>query len=298
MSIEKFTGKIKKPKKINQVKKGNPLEGFEYHIRPSDLFENGLDCVLKRMKNVSRKFGINRLYENNLISEIDRRKENLYSENHSSEWIENVLCSPLTEEDVRPDSTSILPEKMNGETTRTKAGVPPRNYTRIMRWLFAYNNIPTVCDCCGGSLALPDLIPYKKLGQMFTTTVKKIPGALYSSIFNFIMMCPNCETMWKRINTKKYADGKYPTIMQKRLNKFHNILTCTIPAAEKMNISQKRIKKSYKSKKDKKTGGRNYDTFVVDVKEYNKIDPTFSRIEVGGKEELKEKNKKLWKKFF
>ena len=56
MSIEKFTGKIKKPKKINQVKKGNPLEGFEYHTRPSDLFENGLDYVLNGMKSVAKHF--------------------------------------------------------------------------------------------------------------------------------------------------------------------------------------------------------------------------------------------------
>ena len=56
MSIEKFTGKIKKPKKINQVKKGNPLEGFEYHTRPSDLFENGLDYVLNGIFS-KEKFG-------------------------------------------------------------------------------------------------------------------------------------------------------------------------------------------------------------------------------------------------
>jgi len=297
MSIEKFTGKIKKPKKINQVKKGNPLEGFEYHTRPSDLFENGLDYVLNGMKSVARTFGINRLYENNLISEIDRRKSNLYSESHKPNWIEKVLCSTLTEDDVRPNSTSILPEKMKGETTRTKAGVPPRNYTRIMRWMFGYNGIPTVCDCCGSSLALPDLIPYKKLGQMFTTAHKIIVGAVYSSIYNYIMLCPNCVSMWKKIHTNKYAEGRYPYIVQKRLDNFYKKLISTKPAAEKMNISQKKIEMSYRDKKNKDTGQKVYKKFVVDIQQYNKINPEFSKINAGSSDELKQENKKKWEKF-
>ena len=41
MSIEKFKGKIKEPKKLPKIKSNNPLENFDYHIK-NVLFKGNL----------------------------------------------------------------------------------------------------------------------------------------------------------------------------------------------------------------------------------------------------------------
>ena len=117
------------------------------------------------------------------------------------------------------------------------------------------------------------------------------------SLYNFIMLCPNCVSMWKKIHTNKYAEGRYPFIVQKRLGNFYKKLMSTKPAAEKMKISQQKMEMSYKDKKDKDTGERVYKKFVVDIQQYNEINPEFSKINVGSSDKLKEKNGKKWEKF-
>ena len=296
MSIEKFTGKIKEPKKLPKIKSKNPLENFDYHIKGEDLFPNGIDYVVKKLSDVARKFGINRLYEKNLISELDRRKRNLYSENKKPETIAKILGSKLYKDDVKNNSDKIISEKENGKVTRTKDGVPPRNYRRIMRFIFAENQIYTVCDCCDASLALPNLWPYKELGQILTTNVTEIIGALYSSIYNWIMLCPNCESMWKKIHTKKFARGGYAPIIQKRCENFHKKLTDTMPAALRAQINQKPIQLNWKGKKQE-NGQRTYLQFEALIKVWNRQNPVYSICSVGNPEQLKKKIGKLWEKF-
>jgi len=296
MSIEKFTGKIKAAKKLPKTKSKNPLESFDYHFKAEDLFVNGIDCVVKKLSNTAKKFGINRLYEKNLISELDRRKKNLYSENKKPETISKILGSNLYKEDVKKNSDKIISEKENGKVTRTKDGVPPRNYRRIMRWLLEKNQIHTVCDCCGSSLALPNLWPYKELGQILTTNVTEIIGALYSSIYNWIMLCPNCESMWTKIHTKKFAQRGYSEIVQQRLENFHSKLISTKPAAIRARIDQKPIELSWKSKK-KKNGQRIYEKFRCSIQNWNPTNPIYSLCNVGSPEELAKRAKKFWEKF-
>ena len=64
-----------------------------------------------------------------------------------------------------------------------------------------------------------------------------------------------------------------------------------------MNISQKKIEMSYRDKKNKDTGQKVYKKFVVDIQQYNKINPEFSKVNAGSSDELKQENKKKWEKF-
>jgi hypothetical protein len=282
--------KIKTNKNLDkngQLKKAvNVMKNLPNTLDPRLFFEKGIKSSLKALEEAGSEFVTTHLSSKSISGRVTKIKNPIYEENILSDKSEAaLLCNNLLLEDLGKNG------KLTDGVKLIESGIDARRLKSVMRRIWKRHDIPQCCDHCGDNSVLPWMIPYKSLSEILhQVSSDLIPGAIYCSIHNWLKLCPNCIENYRKINTKLYSEGKYPKIINERLDEIAPELTKTKPYATEYGVHQKDTTLTFKEKKVEKT-------FSYKIKSYNHNKPAYTKVEIGTPEEFKIKNEELWKKF-